>query len=197
MGAVYGEANSSATSVPMSKALTALNTLSQPAEVCSAPRWASRLLQGQMPSGIESCHGVAASGGTLDVPSLPLDSILLARQLVGVVAIAKRVEEYSLQEQELSAPTMRRLVSAMKGAAGGGASKPPPAAGGRPPPAPPPKRPNAPPPPPPGGARRSKKVEEWRPLLSSPTGLSTRRRRAAKRSVVGLYSNGRPVLRQP
>ena len=173
MGAVYGEANSSATSVPMSKALTALNTLSQPAEVCSAPRWASRLLQGQMPSGIESCHGVAASGGTLEVPSLPLDSILLARQLVGVVAIAKRVEEYSLQEQELSAPTMRRLVSAMKGAAGGGASKPPPAAGGRPPPAPPPKRPNAPPPPPPGGAKAAaEKVEEWRPLLSSPTGLS-------------------------
>jgi len=66
-----------------------VNQLPQPAEVCSAPLWASRLLQSSMPAGLETCHGVAAAGGGLTVPALDADSLIFARQLVGVTTIQK------------------------------------------------------------------------------------------------------------
>ena len=143
--------------------LTATNMLTQPAEVCSAPLWASRLLQGPMPAGLEACHGVVAAGGTLSLPSVPADHVLLARQLVGVATIQKRVPTIQLQEQALSAETMRRMVNAMKGAAGGGGA---PRADGRPPPAPPPAKARPAPPParkPPGSPDAL--PHAWDPLL--------------------------------
>ena len=77
------------------------------------------MLQGSMPAGLETCHGVVPAGGTLRVASLAPGAILLARQLVGITTIEKRVTNYTLVEQELSEQTMRRLVAAMGG--GGGA----------------------------------------------------------------------------
>ena len=60
------------------------------------------MLLGTMPAGLETCHGVVAAGATLELPSPASDTILLARQLVGVATIVKRVANYSLQEQQLS-----------------------------------------------------------------------------------------------
>ena len=148
--------------------MRAVNRLSQPAEVCSVPRWASRLLQGSMPAGLETCHGVVAVNATLELPALPADAVLLARQLVGVATIAKRVPVYPLVPQELSADFMRRIVKAMKGGRDGAGGKPSPA-GGRPPPAPPPRKAAATPPLPPGVKRSATPSANdsggWQPLL--------------------------------
>lgn len=116
-----------------------VNKLTQPAEVCSAPRWASRLLQASMPVGLETCHGVVAVGGTLSISGLSSDTILLARQLVGVTTIQKRVDNYMLQQQQLSAGVMKKMVSAMSGGGSGSPTLPTPAR----PPAKPPSKPQA------------------------------------------------------
>lgn len=76
-------------------------------------------------------------GGTgaserLSIPLREADA-LLARKLIGVVAIQKGVFEYTMAEQVLSATFTRKMVNAMKGA-----SDPPPG----PPPRPPPSRPS-------------------------------------------------------
>ena len=133
--------------------LQARNRLSQPAEVCSAPRWAARLVHSTMPAGLETCHGVAAAGGTVTLSGVSEGSILLARQLVGVTTIAKGVGNYSLQEQQLSADLMRRMVRAMRAPSPDGARS------GAPLP-PPPMRPPSPPP-----ARRPGSAPTWQPLL--------------------------------
>ncbi|KAL1527170.1 hypothetical protein AB1Y20_015850 [Prymnesium parvum] len=88
------------------------NTLSKPVEVCTAPQWATRLLYSAVPPGLDACHGVAGVGQTLAVP-LREGEALLARKLIGVVAIEKGVLEYTLQEQQLSPAFTRKLVDAM------------------------------------------------------------------------------------
>ena len=72
-----------------------------------------------MPVDVEVCHGVAAAaGGSLKVAAVPAEHVLLARQLVGVATIQRRVANYALEEQALSAQTMRRLMQATKGRGG-------------------------------------------------------------------------------
>ena len=136
---------------PLLPAIHLVNRLSQPAEVCSVPQWASRLLQGSLPAGLETCHGVAAAaGGTLEVAEgrIAKQDVLFARQLVGVATIAKGVSVYDLQPMELSKETMRKLVAATGGTAAGAAGGT--ARGVRPPPA---RRPARPPPTPPPVSR--------------------------------------------
>ena len=157
MASITTNATASAVTAVTTMALVAvelINQLPQPAEVCTVPRWASRLLQASMPEGLETCHGVVAAGGKFTVSGVDVESVLLARQLVGVTTITKGVINYSLTQQQLSADLMRRMVRAM--GVGGAGTPLPPVRGTPPPPAkPPPVRPHrppvtTPPPPPPG-----------------------------------------------
>ena len=141
--------------------LQLVNRLSQPAEVCSAPQWAARLLQASMPMGLETCHGVVSAGGSLTVEAIGADRVLLARQLVGVATIQKHVANYTLEQQQLSADMMRKMVKAMGSSVGPSSpSLPPPAA---PPPKPPPPRPPQRPP----GSNSPPQAVEWAPLLGT------------------------------
>ena len=74
-------ASQAADSTPTLDSFEVVNRLSQPAEICSAPRWASRLLQSSMPAGLETCHGVAPVGGKLMLKGISRDAVLLARQV--------------------------------------------------------------------------------------------------------------------
>lgn len=182
-----------------SVAVELINQLPQPAEVCTVPRWASRLLQASMPEGLEKCHGVAAAGGKLTVSGVDVESVLLARQLVGVTTITKGVINYSLTQQQLSADLMRRMVRAMD--VGGAGTPLPPVRGTPPPPAkPPPVRPHRPPGTPPrpppgspdaggggGGIGAAVAPTEWVPLLgTAATGPASLRGRCP-----GIYAGER------